>query len=53
MRRLFGLMIVVVLIISIIGLIPACGDKEEKGEDTKEVEAAFEHNHRKGPDHGS
>jgi peptidyl-dipeptidase A len=38
MKRLFGLITVVVLIIGIIGLIPACGDKEEKGAASKEVE---------------
>jgi len=40
MKRLSGLITVVVLIVAIIGLIPACGGKEEKGEEGKEVETA-------------
>lgn len=40
MKRLSGLITVVVLIIGIIGLTPACGDKEEKGAAGKEVETA-------------
>lgn len=40
MKRLSGLIIVLVLIIGIIGLIPACGSKQEKGDEGKEVETA-------------